>query len=255
MYSRYQASIISQLEMTPEELDFKSNGDYRAILEHCSEAQGNAYLDEIKKHFPNFYEQNQETIKTVCSLNDKYGKTIKADFQDFICCSPSNLRYVFHALLILKNIKSHGLNKVDIIEIGGGYGGLCFVLHSLAPLYGITIDSYFIFDLLEASLLQEKYLGLLDIKNTRFGQIDNFSDLKTNSYLVSNYAFSEISEDLRREYTEKVLNPYTSHGFLAWNFIDVYAFLNNSLIEAEKEYPQTGGGRNYYVTFRPNDTQ
>jgi hypothetical protein len=253
MYTRYQAAITSQLDKKPEDLDFKSNEDYRVILEHCSEQQGKAYLDEIKKHFSEFYAKHKDKLKDICQVNDKYGKTIKVDFQDFMSCSPSNLRYIFHALLILRDMQQHGLREVDIIEIGGGYGGLCLVLQNLAPLCNIRLNSYFIFDLVEASQLQKKYLDLLSVKNIRFGQIDNFSELRVNSYLISNYAFSEISKDLREAYTEKVLDPFTSHGFLAWNFIGIYKFVNNRSIQAEKEYPQTGGGTNYYVTFWPHN--
>ena len=52
------------------------------------------------------------------------------------------------------------------------------------------------------------------------------------------------------EYTEKVINPYTSWGFLTWNNIDVYEFVNNSEIIKEKEYPLTWE-KNYYVKFKP----
>lgn len=131
-------------------------------------------------------------------------------------------------------MKKYKLNNVDIIEIGGGYGGLCFFVHSIAPLYEINITSYTIFDLLEPSLLQEKYLNALNIEKVKFCQIDNFNNLKNNSFLISNYAFSEINIELQSEYTEKIINPYTIYGFLAWNAIPVYDFVDNSIIEKEE---------------------
>merc|ERR1711991_743560 len=134
-------------------------------------------------------------------------------------CSPTNLRYILHCLLILEEMKKNKLNYVDIIEIGGGYGGLCFFIHRIAKIYEININSYTIFDLLEASLLQEKYLNTLNVKNTYFCQLDNFANLKSNSYLVSTYAFSEIPISIQEEYSKKILNPYTNFGFIAWNSI------------------------------------
>ena len=51
------------------------------------------------------------------------------------------------------------------------------------------------------------------------------------------------------KYIDKIINPYTKFGFLTWNFIPVYNFVKNSVIE--KEYPQTGGGSNYYIRYYP----
>ena len=166
-------------------------------------------------------------------------------------CSPSNLRYLLHSLLFLEDMKKYKLNNIDIIEIGGGYGGLSFFIHNIAPLYEININSYIIFDLLEASLLQEKYLNALNIKNVHFNQLDNVDNLKNNSFLISTYAFSEIPMSIQKDYSEKILNPYTNFGFIAWNNIPVYNFVENSIIEYEREYPLTGP-YNYYVKYYPN---
>ena len=159
--------------------------------------------------------------------------------------------------------KEQGLNNIDFIEIGGGYGGLCFFVNKISQLFGITVKSYTIFDLLEPTLLQKMYLNHFQINNTNFYQINDNFVLNKNSFLISNYAYSEISYKLQKEYTDKVLNPYTSHGFLVWNTAGgsaarhptsnelVYDFVQNSVIEKELEYPQTGVS-NYYVRFRPN---
>jgi hypothetical protein len=37
---------------------------------------------------------------------------------------------------------------------------------------------------------------------------------------------------------------------MAWNSIPVYKFVENSIIEKEKEYPLTGN-KNYYVRYYP----
>ena len=253
MYLKYQDAIKKQLDLNPEEWNFKNNNNYKEILEHIDHNLGKQYLNIIKNNFKQFYESNFDTLKNICNLNDKYGKTTKYQFENFITCSPTNLRYLLHSLLFLEDIKKYKLNNIDIIEIGGGYGGLCFFIHNIAPLYEININSYTIFDLLEASLLQEKYLNMLNIKKVKFCQLDNFNNLKNNSFLISNYAFSEISKELQTKYIEKIINPYTTFGFLVWNFIDVYNFVENSIIEKETEYPQSQYGKtsNYYVRYYP----
>ena len=105
--------------------------------------------------------------------------------------------------------------------------------------------------MLEPSLLQEKYLNALNIKKINFCQLDNFNNLKKNSFLISNYAFSEISKELQIKYSEKIINPYTKLGFVVWNLGPVYNFVENSIIEKEREYPLTSRD-NYFVRYYPN---
>ena len=250
MYNKYTNYIKTQLNLNPEEWDFKRNIDYCTILEHCNVSQAEQYFNIIIKKFKTFYESNFDTLRNICELNDKYGKTQKYNLKNFMTCSPSNLRYLLHSLLFLEDMKKYKLNNIDIIEIGGGYGGLCFFIHNIAPLYEININSYSIFDLLEPSLLQKKYLNLLNVPDVNCCQLDNFDNIKNDSILISNYAFSEISKELQIKYIDKIINPYTKFGFLTWNSIPVYNFVKNSVIEKEEEYPQTGGN-NYYVRYYP----
>ena len=141
------------------------------------------------------------------------------------------------------------LEKVDIIEIGGGYGGLCFYIHKLAHLFNITINTYSIFDLKQALQLQGKYLAALHIKGVQCLELDNIKGLQKDSFLISNYAFSEISMDLQKRYIDTVLTPYVSYGFLAWNAINVYQFIDKT-ITVEDDYPPTNHAFHKFVRFR-----
>jgi hypothetical protein len=148
-------------------------------------------------------------------------------------------------------MKECTLNNIDIIEIGGGYGGLCFFMYKLAKLFNITINTYAIFDLPNPLMLQKKYLEKVNINGVNFVELDSIKNINENSFLISNYAFSEISFDLRQKYSISVLNPYTSHGFLAWNNIPVYSFVDKKDLLVEDEYPLTSG-INKYVRYKPN---
>ena len=56
---------------------------------------------------------------------------------------------------------------------------------------------------------------------------------------------------IQKEYSEKIINQKTNFGFIAWNAIPVYNFVENSIIEKEREYPLTGDRANYYVRYYP----
>lgn len=248
IYERY-INYIKTIDLNkPETWNFKSNPEYTYMLEHVNVNYGNMYLELIRNKYTEFYNINKIYLISLCSINDAYGVTNVHDFKDFTRCSPTNLRYIFHSLLVLDYMKENNLNNIDCIEIGGGYGGECFFLMKLAKLYNINISSYTIFDLLEASQLQTKYLNNLEL-NVNCYQLEDFNNLKENSFLISNYAFSEIPLDIQEKYTNVVLNPYVSIGHLCWNNIPIYKFIENGIIEKEEEYPKTGIN-NYYVKFK-----
>ena len=150
-------------------------------------------------------------------------------------------------------MKKQKLNNIDIIEIGGGYGGLAFFMSKMSKLFNIKINSYTIFDLPDASKLQKVYLEALHLTNNmNFYQVNNFKNLKENSFLISNYALTELSMILQKEYKDKILNPYVSYGFLVWSFIPIYDFIDNKIISSELEVPDTSNNNtNHYVTFVP----
>ena len=250
MYDSYTQYIESFINSDINNWIFKSHPMYTCILEHVSKQQGDAYLNEIINRFGVIYNTHKDYLITKCRNNDMYGRPIKYNFTNFTDCSPTNLRYILHSFLILSYMKECKLNNIDIIEIGGGYGGLCFFIYKLAFMFDITINTYSIFDLEMPLILQKKYLEKNNIANVNFVNLTNITNLNKNSFLISNYAFSEISMDLQKQYTEQVLNPYTSHGFLTWNFIDVYNFIDDKYVIVENEYPSTGN--NKYIWFKPN---
>lgn len=252
-YDNYVNCINYNLTLDPDNWEFKSNINYTGTLEHVNEGEGNRYLYKIRSNYSSFYFSKKDFLMNLCYKNDAFGKTLKTDFQDFAYCSPTNLRYIYQTLLILDYIRSESLNNLNIIEIGGGYGGLAFYIKNIAPIFGVSVSSYTIFDLPAATQLQKKYLAAhgMDIQ---VGILDSIESVKLekNSFLISNYAFSEIEMDLQKRYTEKVLNPYVSHGFLAWNMIQIYEFIQGKTISFRREVPLTGV-YNYFVTFTPTN--
>ena len=240
-YSSYENVVqYNVLHLKPEEWFFKSSDIYRVILEHVSLESGNEYLELIKNEFTELYEKNKLFLKELINTNDSIGMPVKYNFDFFGSISPTNLRYIYHSFIILSYIKKLNLHTIPIVEIGGGYGGLSYYIHKLSVLFDITIESYTIYDLPIVSVLQKKYLDLFNI------QINNTS-VNTNSFLISNYAFSELDESYRQKYKDEVIK-YCKHGFLAWNFIPLYDFVDTP-IHIEVEKPLTGNNMNKFVYF------
>lgn len=227
-----------------EEMYFKSDPDYRVVLEHVSRDHGQEYINNTKSQFSDIFENNKDLIFSLVSQNDKYGKPIKHKYEDFGQVSPTNLRYVYQSLVILSHMKDNNINHANVIEIGGGYGGLCFYIHNLCQLFEISIDSYKIYDMPDVLELTEKYLRALDIEI-------NKEEPKKDSFLISNYAFSELSEEIRKTYSDQVIKPFVSFGFMAWNFIDIYEDFCNCDIEIRSSTANGGVPSNKFLYLTP----
>ena len=238
-YSNFAESICQTGNLS----SFKNNSNYTWVLEHVTKAQGNEYLYFIKSTT----NITEDEIKEFCMINDSLGSPVRSDF-GLVVASPTSLRYIFHAHLILKHLATLNLPSIDIVEVGGGYGGLCLAVNHFSEKYGVKINSYTIVDLPSISKLQNLYLNTLNpslkvdfVDATTFGECIS----KQGMFLISNYCFSEISGEFQKKYID-TLFPKVSHGFMAWNMIPTYYF--GFEFKEELEYPKTGD-YNRYVYF------
>lgn len=172
--------------------NFKKDSRYTAILEHVSPEHGQRYFNGIMQ-----YELDDELIE-LFKENDKIGGSSLIDYgEPFGKVSPSTLRYVQNTLDIAHFVGEGEVNK--IVEIGGGYGGLCKTISCLCD-----FDEYHIYDIEPASKLQKKYLSNFDV-------IDRVSFhmepeiIEEVDLVISNYAYSELNEELQEAYYENVI--------------------------------------------------
>lgn len=238
-YSPY-ANYVELICQSGNLSSFKSHPNYNYMLEHVSKKQGDEYMYFIKTTT----NISEDEINEYCTINDSIGNPVRSDF-GFVIASPSSLRYIFHAHLILKHLSSLNLPSIDIVEVGGGYGGLCFAVNYFSQKYELKINSYTIVDLPSISKLQKLYLKEIgSTLNVDFVDATSFGKgiTKDNMFIISNYCFSEISEEFQKKYID-ILFPKVSHGFMAWNMIPTYNF--GFKFSEEDEYPKTGEFNKY----------
>ena len=188
---------------------FKKDPRYTSILEHVSPEQGNKYIDGISQ-----YDIDEDLINKF-KENDTVGGSSLVNYdKPYGSISPSTLRYIKNSLDISDFYGEGQLNK--IVEIGGGYGGLCKSISCLCD-----FDQYHIYDIDAASKLQQKYLSQFNMDNIFFHtEID---EIKEVDLVVSNYAYSELNGDLQEQYYEKVIK----------NAKKVYMILNKGEVDRE----------------------
>ena len=240
-YTDYVKSIVQFNDLT----NFKNNPAYTYMLEHVNESLGHQYLQLIKDKFG----MSDIDILVFANMNDAIGNPKKFSYLG-TQISPSSLRYIFQAMLILAHFQSQGVSSIRIVEIGGGYGGLCLAVNYCLKFFPeISVSQYNIIDLEAPTKLQAKYLShhrlsfpvCTHLAETFGSNIQGGDDL----YLISNYCFSEIDAGLQTRYVSSLF-PKINHGFITWNNIPLYDI--GKTVTFEEEYPKTGP-MNLYVRF------
>jgi hypothetical protein len=243
MYTNY-LNFISGILYNNDLSKFKSDENYRAILEHVDQKQGEEYLFYIKNEF----NLDDNKIEKFININDNVGNPLKFNIKNFYS-SPSNFRYIHQSHLILKYLYDLKIDNIDIVEIGGGYGGLSLAISNFSPDFNIKINNYHIIDLDPVINLQEKYLSYHNLNfKVNFHSANDFGkNINSNNlFLISNYCYSEIDLNLRDKYRQ-ILFPKLKNGFIAWNDLRYIETLSQNQ-EIIDEYPCTQVG-NKFIKF------
>jgi hypothetical protein len=220
--------------------NFKSNKYYIDILEHVNPELASNLLT----HCRNEFNLSDEDMEVFISENNKIGMPIKTDIVGWTHsrASPSNFRYIYHAHLILSHLSKLNILDVDIVELGGGYGGLSLALSIYATKFNIRIHKYHYIDLPNVALLQEVYIKQYNPSfSVESHSADTFGSNIIPSdkplYLVSCYAFTEIDKQLRKNYLY-TLFPKIQHGFIINNGRDSISITElNRNVFSERERP------------------
>ena len=143
-----------------------------------------------------------------------------------------------HRINTLCDIEKYfgGLNNKNVVEIGVGYGGLCFVLSSF-----YDIKSYELVDLDNVVALSKKYLTALNVE-ANSGETEDF-DLTISEFCIAELDNKGISDYYQR-YIQKsksiylMMNP-VPHKWPEKRLSDFHDILTEDFeIEIHEEFPK-----------------
>lgn len=229
-YYEYAEEITKQGNYNIEDMDFKLKGWMTKTVVNAVGWQSKQYYSLLEKHYNFDLQNNIDYLKILCNKDDNIGKPPKENHKMLGNICGNNIQYIYESFQIIEHFKKLNLNDINIIEIGGGYGGLAFYLINICKKFNINIKSYTIFDIPESNMLQTKYFNEVKIKAKSTHLDDNYN-IYNNSFLISNYCFGEIEENYQKKYNDKIFE-YVSHGFICWNFSPFnYHLVNNIKFE------------------------
>lgn len=227
---------------------FKQNWCFGYMLEQFhpgSEYFGHVFSNALVNRYKNYlnklpwdnYKLNDSIGGPKMEERRIFEEFVKLDDYNF---SHTTLRYIFTSLEILDHLKSkYGAipDKLDIVEIGGGYGGQCKILiDTLNKLSPETIYTYTIIDLPNPSKLQRKYLDRLKVENVICSTSDNYEKNKKYDLCISMYSIGEIPLEKQDEYVKEIVINSESL-YMIWNVSPIHSLIEKE-VKVYKEYPE-----------------
>jgi len=188
---------------------FKSTPAFQTILEHVPVQLGQSYITNVANNNPKLLKNLQQ----FADGNDSVGTPLvhKIDNNFNVVMSPTTARYI----KVLSDLRTAfgSLQGYNIVEIGGGYGGLCKVI-SLEE----DFANYYDVDLDEPLALAAKYASTTGINNFNPVKIEDLEKLENVEIdlVISNYAFSECNYETQDVYIDKILSK-AKRGYLTHN--------------------------------------
>lgn len=202
--------------------NFKTDQRYNRIVGMSNKSQFDVWDEFFKDIMLNNIEEckrNDISITPEIYMSNKFGNI-----------SSSTLRYMYTSY----DITNKFTNIKSVLEIGIGYGGLCYILSQF-----MNLVEYKLVDVEIVKKFAGLYLDSLNIDNYKINH-DGESDL-----LISEFCFSEFSDDMMMEFYNKyisktkniylVMNLHDEHRKLYWKNILSNKF---NLFEID-EFPKT----------------
>ena len=216
---------------------FRSSTAMVEALDHVTIDQGKLYLKEIVSHGP----WNEHYLSTIRRI-DSIGHPRLFSFPPYGTMSPTLIRYLKVYLDLRKYFGS--IEKMNIAEIGVGFGGQASVIHMLDK-----PESYTFYDIPPVLKLVDKFIGELEIQG-KFNFIDGRNPIaSTPDLVISNYAFSELSLEVQNVYLHNVILK-SPRGYITWNSQSVDNLDGHSLADLVRIIPNS-----QIMTEKPNTSE
>lgn len=195
---------------------FKSNKEYREVLEHCDYFEGLSYLALLNQ-------KSKEYLNLFQITSRDSGSPQRFTYPNLGRISPTQIRYA----KVLQDIHNlfGSLDALNIAEIGVGYGG-----QAIHIMQSNEINSYKIYDLEWPAKLALKYISQNKIPNLPKLEIEDFLTYSDSDLVISNYAFSELARDIQEIYLKNVILG-SPKGYFIYNHI--HSNSNDSLSARE----------------------
>ena len=218
--------------------NFRRHPSIRNVIEGSSKLQGRRNLKALQA-------MAQDYVKKLPTLEtyERLGNPRRFTYCNGRLYSPCTIRYVKILADMRHRFKS--FNDMDIIEIGGGYGGQCAIMAHFEK-----FKSYTLIDLPCVLGLARKFVDELGVSNVHTIGVDELDQLETYDLIVSNYAFSEIDAQHQLVYLEKVIKNIP-RGYMTMNFIGTRNNIQALPLEKIKELLTAAGHKVKVEVERP----
>jgi hypothetical protein len=243
-YNEYEQKI--QRILDSPSLDFLSPHNLVGVF-HVDNEFTPPYCQQILKEFPTqsqcfregLYTEKLRAFQAIGQQHTFYSPELQCDI------TPNASRYIYHALLISKYIREKFLSTpIDVVEIGGGYGGLCYWLRT----FDSSIMKYSIVDLPRPLALQQKVLSQLKTSCEPIHDSSSYVKGSRPVFIISNYGYSEFNQHFQELY-KKTLLQKADGGFMVWNnWTGIYNFTDLPM-RVEPERPVFKDVPNKFIFF------
>ena len=204
---------------------FKSIQGYKNILEHVTPRQGHEYLEIAMAMSEDALIENIDAFKE----NDEIGSPDKFSYDKIGKISPTTIRYIKNVFEMATLLQDTPVSR--IVEVGGGYGGLCKTLSVVCD-----FDEYILIDLPEAVEVQRKYLSCFPevFAKCKFISCDDLEEIKDVDLFISNYALSECDYDTQVNYYDKLVSN-SKFAYIIYNLVNFNDYYYNKFVETMSE--------------------
>jgi hypothetical protein len=183
--------------------DFRKSKAVRQVVETLGPVDGRYFAKLIRKWEPALLRDPK--VREIDGWGDpiRWPAILLGTPQSF---SPTTLRYLAQALWIKR--QGYLPRHAEIVEIGVGYGGLAAMNARVSGAKTTFVD----LPNVESTALRM----LDDIGLGNCARLSDEKDTPPATFVISNYAFTELNGDLQEDYFHRYLKP-SKHGMIISN--------------------------------------
>lgn len=186
---------------------FKRDPLYTLFYENTAFEEGPKLFKAIEELAPQLLKA--DVLERVREI-DLVGSPYVYQYDPYGPFSPTSVHLLKVAADLMPQLKEEG--GLRIVEIGGGSGNLCKVLHEI-----FDVSHYTIVALAEELELIKVHLEAMGIEGVELVTPEEIS-IEPSSLLISLYTFSESSEALQRKYIKRLFRG-AERGYFVCNFL------------------------------------